>query len=440
MPRTSAHRIAALVVATAVPLLAQTPRTGLAVRSDTLPNGLAVIVVENHAVPVFKAYRGSGLGDTFAAHVDALGGSFNGATDDETVSYTLWLPSRAVGDGLSRLASLVRDPDLRASDLQTERFVVRNEMSRGASQPTTSFRQAMAEGLWGAWYPRKNTIGTDGALFAATIPSLREFYQHWYVPNNAALVVVGDVDPERVFGWARSNFGRWKRAADPFAAKPVPAPPALDSIVAFVFTKDVANVEVEVRWRGPTAVADDAGAASLVATLFDDDASAARHVLVHADGPFEAYRFSYAGHRHSGEFVFRGTTSIAQLPRALDMLALELDRLVDSTSYDTLAIAAAARRAQVDEALLREESPSVAAVIGDAWATGGLEAVTRAAAPVTGRITGYSASRLAAGVRRWITGRPFVAGVLVRHADAPSAADQLGRFVGGLRTAGAEAR
>jgi zinc protease len=452
------------IALTAPVLGAQEARPGAAtVRADTLPNGLAVIVVENHAVPVatahlvfrggaltqtpslqgvphllehmlFKAYRGQTEDDGFARQIDMLGGEYNGATGDESVSYTLWLPSRSVGDGLARLAQLVRDPDFLERELRTERFVVRNEMSRDESQPTTTFRKAMRSTLWGRWWSRKNTIGDEVALFAATVPLLTEYYRRWYVPDNAALVVVGDVEAARVVQWAQSSFGRWKRGGDPFRVAPPDSVPPLDSVAAFVFTRDVPNLTVEVRWRGPRTVGDstDAVAAALLATLFSDAGSPTREVLVHADGPFDEYSLTYDGHARSGEFVFRGTTTLARLQAGLDLLVLELDRLPDPTFYSAEAIAAASKRERVDEALLLESSPSIAQVLGEAWATHGIPGALRAATPGAGTSL-PSPEALASIARRWITGRPFVAGVLATPAEGNAAAERLGRFVDALR-------
>ena len=124
---------------------------------------MTVVVVENHAVPLatahvvfrggamtqtpelegvphlfehmlFKSYQG-GDDASFSRDASLAKASYNGATSDEEVSYTLWFPSDELGTNLGLIATLVRDPYFKDKELQMERFVVRNEMQRSESQP-----------------------------------------------------------------------------------------------------------------------------------------------------------------------------------------------------------------------------------------------------------------------------------------------------------------
>ncbi len=381
------------------------------VRRDTLPNGLTVIVVENHAVPLatahvvfrggamtqtpelqgiphlfehmlFKSYQGSEDG-SFGRDASLSKASYNGATSDESVSYTLWFPSEEMGRNVSLMADLVRDPFFKDKDLQTERFVVRNEMQRAQSQPSYLLNDASTRALWGDWYPRKNTIGNDLSLFTANAVQLKAFYQKWYVPNNAALVITGDVDAEKVFSAARKEFGRWRRAADPLKADPVPAPPPMDSTFAFVYTHEVQTVTVQISWRGPSLSRDstDTRDAATFTDLLGADESPFQRTLV--DGGFftSAYMSSDLN-RHSGELRFTGTTTLEQLSNALNALGTVLGQVGNDGYYEESALKADARRDRVGLALTFEETASLASTLGGAWALGRLE---RMSGPDTGK-------------------------------------------------------
>lgn len=455
--RAVARGIAALlcVLPAASPLAAQAaPGPEPVVKRDTLPNGLTVIVVENHAVPLatlhivfrggavtqtpelqgvphlfehmlFRSYRSS-TGATFSDDASLGKAEYNGATGDEEVSYTMWLPSDKLGENVALLASLVREPYFEDSKLQTERFVVRNEMQRAQSQPEYLLSEAASRALWGDWYPHKNTIGTDMTLFSANAYALQQLYETWYVPNNAALVVTGDVQAERVFADARKHFGRWKRAADPHAKNPVPAPPPFDSTFAFVYTHEVQTVTVQLSWRGPTLTDNRAEIA---------DATAFAHVIGAEDSRFQRELVD-AGHfadadisvdinRHGSEIRFSGTTTLPQLATSLGALGTVLGQLGVDAYYDPAALQADAKRHRVLAALGAEESSGLAVALGSAWAAGTLEDFTRrGTAPVTSTpesIAGFAA--------KWIVGKPYVIGVLTPQGSEQAAGTNIAQYI-----------
>lgn len=438
--RQHGDRIAAAVLfplVAAASLVAQpAARPDRIVRHDTLPNGLTVIVVENHAVPLatahvvfhggamtqtpdlqgvphlfehmlFKSYQGGDDG-SFGRAASLAKASYNGATSDEDVSYTLWFPADELGANVSLLADLVRDPFFRDKELQTERFVVRNEMQRAQSQPSYLLADAASRALWGDWYHRRNTIGNDISLFAMNAVQLKAFYQKWYVPNNAALVITGDVDADKVFSAARREFGRWRRAADPLKADPVPAPPPLDSTFAFVYTHEVQTVTVQVSWRGPSIGSDstDTRDAATLTDLLSADESPFQRALVDG-GFFSSASLSSTINRHSGEVRFTGTTTLDQLTNALNALGMALGQFGSSEYYDPAALRADAKRDRVVEALAFEETASLASYLGGAWSIGRLDRVA-----TTDSSRASTPESLSAFAQKWIINRPYVIGVL----------------------------
>ena len=431
-----------------------TPTPAAAIRRDTLDNGMVVIVVENHAVPLatahvvfrggastqtpelqgvphlfehmlFKSYHG-GTDVTFDRDASITGAAFNGATGDESVSYTMWLPADKLGDCVQMLADLVRDPQFVDKDLQTERFVVRNELQRSQSDPERQLSDGVSQALWGSWYTRKNTIGNDISLFSVNPALLKELYRKWYVPNNAALIVTGDVKAEKVFSEARKHFGRWKRGGDPFAKSPVPAPPPLDSVQGMVFTHPVQTVTVRMSWRGPGLNADSAGAldADAFVDLVNAEDSQVQQLLVDT-GNFQSAYFTHATYRHGSELSFRGVTTTDKLLPALGLLGSELGKMSLTFYYDQPALTAAAKRRKVSETLAFEESSSYASTIGDVWASAGFDAVLHRDDAVSTR----TPETIAAFVARYVAKRPYVIGVLTPEGTEQSVGGVLVQFI-----------
>ena len=438
-------------------LAAQRPIASI-IRRDSLENGMQIIVVENHAVALatahvvfrggamtqttelagvphlfehmlFKSYRGTEDG-SFARDASLSKSAYNGATSDESVSYTMWLPSDHLGECMSMLADLVRDPLFLDKDLQPERFVVRNEMQRAQSDPEFLMSTAVEQALWGSWYSRKNTIGNDMSLFAVDPLRLKELYRKWYVPNNAALIVTGDVKAEKVFGEARKHFGRWRRAANPFATEPVPKPPTLDSIQAFVYTQPSQTVTVQMSWRGPDLRSD--SAATLDAEAFTDivnaDDSPLQRALVDT-GNWQSASFSATTYRNGSEIRFRGITTPDKLLLALGLLGSELGKIPHDAYFEQSALDAAGNRRRVGGVLAEEESASLASSLGYAWATGGTDFLLRRDTALATR----TPQSLEAFAQKYLAGRPYVLGVLTPEGSELTVDAVIKQFIAFMR-------
>ncbi|HEU4629591.1 MAG TPA: pitrilysin family protein [Gemmatimonadaceae bacterium] len=430
-----------------------TPTPG-ALRQDTLDNGLRIIVVENHSVPLatvalvvrtgamtqeedeqgvphlfehmlFKAYRGPG-GRPFVYEAAALQAAFNGGTAEELVSYYLTLPSAGTDGAVRLLARLVKDAHFSATDLQTERFVVLGEMQRDNSEPNDVLQRAVARDLWRDGWPRKNTIGDATALLSVTPDRLQAIYDTWYVPNNAALVVTGDVAHPRVVEAARRHFGSWKRRPDPLALHPPPPMPALDSSRAVILPADVATVTVQVQWQGPRAREDvaDTYAADVLSDVLDDPQSHFTRRLVD-EGPFQYARVGYTTLAHTGPITFVGATTLAQLPVALTVLGAELATMGGDGYFEPRALAVAAKRRRVARSFEQEEAVTLANTLGYWWAVTGLPYYESYVDSLAVR----RPEELTRFVRRYMTGRPFITGVLVPAGKEREVSVLLDQFI-----------
>lgn len=196
----------------------------------------------------------------FNAAMTELGVSgWNGGTSTEYVNYYVTVPSDKTEKGIEFWAHAVRNPTLDPASLETEKNVVLNEVKGYYSDPGEIFNQSINRRLFSAYPWRRDVSGSEPVLQNATVAQLRAIQNTYYVPNNAALMVSGDVDPDQVFAWAEASFGSWKRSADPWAVKPPahPFPPA--GKVWFRHESQYPGFGyVSLRLRGPDVLADDA--------------------------------------------------------------------------------------------------------------------------------------------------------------------------------------
>src|SRR5439155_1424809 len=190
----------------------------------TLDNGMQVIVVENTAVPLATAlvavHNGAFTQDTdeaglahlyehllfhsfrhnpsaFGLEATKLKGVYNGTTSDEVVNYFVTVPSDNIESAIGLLADLLLKAGFSNGDLKAERSVVLNELQRGESDPEGDLERQVERALWGAAWHRKDVGGDSSSLQGISLDRLKATYARYYVPNNAALIVTGDVEPDR---------------------------------------------------------------------------------------------------------------------------------------------------------------------------------------------------------------------------------------------------
>jgi zinc protease len=210
------------VVAQAVPAIAY--------EKYTLPNGLEVILSEDHSVPLVAVntwYKvGSGdevTGRTGFAHLfehimfmgsenvpvgkfdqwlEAAGGNNNGSTNADRTNYYEWMPANALPLALwldaDRMGRLLPTMDQAKLDLQ--RDVVKNE--RRQSYDNVPYGRAF-ETILAALYPpthpySHSTIGSMTDLSAAALEDVKTFFRTYYAPNNATMAIVGDFQRDSV--------------------------------------------------------------------------------------------------------------------------------------------------------------------------------------------------------------------------------------------------
>ncbi|HEX2204201.1 MAG TPA: pitrilysin family protein [Longimicrobium sp.] len=288
-------RLALLLALAAAPAAAQ--EVSIPHTTFELPNGLRVIVAEDHSTPVVAVniwyHVGSGYekpGRTGFAHLfehvmfegsknveegdfdnllEAAGASNNGSTNTDRTNYYEILPSNALPLALwleaDRMGGLL--DAMSQSKLDGQREVVKNERrQRYENQPYGGLWEAAAQATYPAGHPYSwSTVGSMEDLSAASVDDVSEFFRTYYAPNNAVLAVVGDVDPAEVRRLVERYFG-WIPRAAPVARPniPVPALPA----TRYITKEDrVTLPELTMIWRTDKRFTADEAAVNALASI-----------------------------------------------------------------------------------------------------------------------------------------------------------------------------
>jgi zinc protease len=416
------------------------------IQRTTLPNGLDVIVVPNRGVPLvtieadvkngsftqgpeyeglshlyehmfFKANAAYPNPDEFVSRSSELGAEFNGTTSEERVNYFLTLPADSIEGGMRFLQAALVTPLFREDELKRERQVVIGEYDRNESNPLFAFSQAMGKALWTTAWSRKNPLGERAIIESTTPDKMRVIQRRYYVPNNTALIISGDVVPERAFSLARAIFGSWQRAADPFTNDSIPPIPPLSHDTAVVAEQPIGSVIVMLQWQGPSARGDPAAtyAADVFSDVLNQPGSRFQRRLVDS-GLFESITVNYYTLNQVGPITVEGETSSEHLRDAIAALREEIQKLSSPTYFTASELSAVKQHRIVGTELSLERASGFAHQLGFWWAVTGLDYffgyVDTMARQTPADLTNYAS--------KYIVGHPHVIGVLL-SSEARSA-------------------
>ena len=321
--------------------------------SRTLPNGLKVIVAEDHSTPVAAVniwYKvGSGYeqpGRTGFAHLfehvmfmgsanvpqgdfdnrlESAGASNNGSTTTDRTNYYEILPANAVPLALwleaDRMGTLL--DSLTQANLDTQRDVVKNERrQRYENQPYGLMWETAYDALYPAGHPYHwTTIGSMEDLSAASLDDVKNFFRQYYTPNNAVLTVAGDVNPAEVRRLAEQYFS-WIPRGPEVTRPSVPEPQI--AATRYITREDrVTLPQISMTWRtGPRFSADEAALNALAQILTGGKSSRLYKRLVFERQVAQTTSAFNDGNLLSGDFwiIIRGkpTTPLDSLEAAVN--------------------------------------------------------------------------------------------------------------------------
>ena len=212
----------------------QSPAGGDVTRA-TLDNGLRVVIVRDPLAPVatvmqnylvganetppgfpgmahaqeHMAFRGCAdvSPDQIAAIFAQLGGFNNADTQQTITQYFATVPSADLEVALRVDAACMRDMVDSDAEWKQEKGAIEQEVARDLSEPTYKFITRLNEVMFAGTPYAHDALGTRESFEKTTGAALRAFYRRWYAPNNAILVIAGDVDPAVTLAMVKELYG-----------------------------------------------------------------------------------------------------------------------------------------------------------------------------------------------------------------------------------------
>jgi zinc protease len=200
-----------------------------------------------------------------SAIVERNGGELNAfTTEDVTMYYESFAADRwelALEIEAERMVNLTVDP----GELESERQVVLEERAMYLDMPAVELSEELTAAAFRESPYRWPIIGWEGDIRAITREDMLDYYGRFYSPGNAALVVVGDVEPDDVFAAAERRFGAVAPA--PPVERRVPKEPPLRGVTRVELRRQVQLPQIQMLFRGPEMGTPESEALFLLTTV-----------------------------------------------------------------------------------------------------------------------------------------------------------------------------
>ena len=406
-----------------------------------LDNGLEVVVIENHKVPLvtiemavkngaytegpefsglshlfehmfFKANRDYPDQEKFIARADEMGAIWNGTTNVERVNYYFTIDKDSLQGGLNFMNSAMRFPIYRKEDMEKERPVVDGEFQRAESDPGFIIWYESQKRLWGDLLTRKNPIGDHHVINTATPEKMMIIKDKYYYPNNSILVIAGDVEPSKAFALAKEVYDDWKKSEfDPHEKYPIPAFSPLNKTEYFIYESSIAQTPtIMFSWQGPDFINDSAATvvADVHAQLLRINSSKWQQALIDK-GLASSIYFGYTTNRYVGPIELYVTPTTGKLKECYEAIMTQLAQWNDKAYFTDAQLTTAKEMLKRQQIRAAEKPSSLPSQLTYQWASTSLPYYT----DYLTNMLSVTKDNIQSYVYKYIVGKPYVAGLII---------------------------
>ena len=412
--------------------------------SQVLANGLEVIILEDHSIPLvtielavkngsyteppelnglshlyehmfFKQNRAIANAEDYLRTIGQMGIAYNGTTREEVVDYYFTTTSPNLRTAMQFMKDATRYPLFDDREFVREKQVVIGEIDRNESNPFFYLNKEMNNRLFYKYQSRKNPLGSRETVSAATTDMMRLIQQRYYVPNNSALVLTGDVNPAEVFKMAQEFYGDWpRREKDPFVEFPLVEHPPLAKSEGLVIVQPVQNVIINIGWHGPSIGKDNPAtyAADVFSFILRQPNSRFQRNLVDT-GLVAGVDLSYYTQRNVGPIALVAQVTPDKARAAIKALYEEVAHFNDKDYYTDEQLESAKALLEADDLYSREKLSDYTHTLSFWWASTGLD-YFRGYLP---RLRATSRADISRYITTYIQGKPHI-GLALMSNDA----------------------
>ncbi len=407
-----------------------------------LPNGLDVLVVEDNSVPLatimmtFKSgaftepAKFAGLTSIYQAmlykgnkdytdqqdldyHAGGLGfQNMNYLTTEEYSKIYFTLPKSNLGSGLNFMNSMVRFAKFNPAEFEKEKEQSDGQLKQREASPFFLLNEAMLHHLWGDQYNRKLPVGNHQSIYSATTALMDSIRDKYYYPNNAILIVGGDVAHEAVFNAVEKIYGDWKASSfDPFKKWPLPEFAPLAKTDYFIVESPIATVpSILVNWQGPDTRNDISATycADVFSYIVNQKSSKLKNALVQS-GLAQSTSLGYLTLKYVGPISLIVNPYPSKVKECVDELKKQLVLMCDDDYITDEQIETAKRMLEIKKIREEEITTDYVHSLSFWWASASLNYF----AGYNENLKKVSRADLKNYINKYIRNKPYCAGLLI---------------------------
>jgi predicted Zn-dependent peptidase len=367
VPAAPAPVVSAPVDLTKPPTLAPPPALRLPpVTTRTLPNGLSLVVIEQHELPLVDVVldvRTGGEADPagksgtaslaagmltegttsrsaleIADQAAYLGVRVGAGSGWEQSTVSLHAPTAQLDSALALFADVALHPAFNAPDLERVRKVRLTALQQIRDRGPLIANMAYATALYGEQHPYGRPLsGTETSVADITRDDLVKFYTTYFRPNNATLLVVGDVRPDDIERRALALFGGWTRAKVPEVTETTASAPKATTLV-LIDKPGAAQSSFRLGGIGVPRSTDDYFAIEVMNTILGGSfTSRLNQNLRETHGYTYGANSGFSMRRSAGPFTASAEVVTAKTDSAFTEFMKELRAIRDTVPADELA-------------------------------------------------------------------------------------------------------
>jgi len=290
--------------------------------------------------------------DKMMANIGSTGTNAHTAVE-ETV-YEEDIPSNAMDKFLVVQAERFRDPILRL--FHTELEAVYEEKNRTLDNDGNKMYEAMLNSLFPTHnYGQQTTIGTIEHLKNPSLKAIRDYYHKYYVPNNMAIIMAGDLDPDQLIKKVDQAFAYMKRQPvqlyNPAPEKPLTAP-----VVKDIYGPSAENMRI--CYRTPAATTHDAMVLDLISSVLSNGKAGLLDLNLNKQQKVQGSQAGQIQYKDYGVFVLLGNARQGQTLEEVKDLLMQQVELVKKGNFDESLIRAIVANAKLSLLEELEKNPT----------------------------------------------------------------------------------
>ncbi len=311
----------------------------------------------------------------YLGEIGRMGITYNGTTREEIVNFYYTTTSPYLGTAVKFISDAARFPNFTEEELEKEKRVVIGEIDRNESNPYFYLNNAIQEKLFYKYPTRKKPLGTRETVMSATVEKMETIKSRYYVPNNSALIVTGDVDPEKAFALVESTLGAWeKREKDPFEEFPLVEHPPLKKSEGVIVEQPVNAVLIQLGWHGPSIGKDNDAtySADVFSFILSQPDSKFQKAMVDSGLTVNA-DVGYYTQRNTGPIFFTMVTSPDKAKAALKAAYEQIEQFDKPGYYSDQELENSKTILEARDLYEREKLSEYAHTLGFWWSSTGID-------------------------------------------------------------------